>query len=139
MTAEFKSEIEKFFIDGGTRIDLIAQVMELDNNIGTYNYDIVNLKETEKQIKAVNKAKGKNSLLQENYVVAREYKLLLIMVDPGFLLFADVVRAFISLVTINATVVNFHRILMTIHMSALKHMFDELHGYVSGKETRFNP
>ena len=63
--AEFKSEIEKFFIDGGTRIDLIAQVMELDNNIGTYNYDIVNLRETEKQIKAVNKAKGKNSLLQE--------------------------------------------------------------------------
>ena len=63
--AEFKSEIEKFFIDGGTRIDLIAQVMELDNNIGTYNYDIINLKETEKQIKAVNKAKGKNSLLQE--------------------------------------------------------------------------
>ena len=139
MTAEFKSEIEKFFIDGGTRIDLIAQVMELDNNIGTYNYDIVNLKETEKQIKAVNKAKGKNSLLQENYVVAREYKLLLIMVDPGFLLFADVVRAFISLVTINATVVNFHSILMIIHMSALKHMFDELHCYVSGKETRFNP
>ena len=65
VTAEFKSEIEKFFIDGGTRIDLIAQVMELDNNIGTYNYDIVNLRETEKQIKAVNKAKGKNSLLQE--------------------------------------------------------------------------
>ena len=49
----------------GTRIDLIAQVMELDNNIGTYNYDIVNLRETEKQIKAVNKAEGKNSLLQE--------------------------------------------------------------------------
>ena len=61
------------------------------------------------------------------------------MVDPGFLTFADVVRAFISMVTINATVVNFHCILMTIHMFALKRMFDELHGYVSGKETRFNP
>ncbi|XP_027042405.1 uncharacterized protein LOC113670461 [Pocillopora damicornis] len=57
VTATFKSEIEKFFIDGGTRIDLIAQVMELDNNIGTYNYDIANLKETQKQIQAVNKAK----------------------------------------------------------------------------------
>ena len=65
VTAEFKSEIEKFFINGGTRIDLIAQVMELDNNIGTYNYDIANLKETQKQIQAVNKAKGKNSVLKK--------------------------------------------------------------------------
>ena len=64
VTATLKSEIEKFFIDGGTRIDLIAQVMELDNNIGTYNYDIANLKETQKQIQAVNKAKGKNSVLK---------------------------------------------------------------------------
>ena len=65
VTATFKSEIEKFFIDGGTRIDLIAQVMELDNNIGTYNYDIANLKGTQKQIQAVNKAKGKNSVLKK--------------------------------------------------------------------------
>ena len=71
-TAEFKKEIEKFFIDGGTRIDLIAQVMELDNNIGTYNYDIANLRETQKQIKAVNKAKGKNFLLKET--ISSSYK-----------------------------------------------------------------
>lgn len=31
--------------------------MELDNNIGTYNYDIANLRETQRQIKAVSKAK----------------------------------------------------------------------------------
>lgn len=60
-TAKFKEQIERFFIDGATRIDLIAQVMELDNNIGTYNYDIDNLKETAEQIETVNKAKGKNA------------------------------------------------------------------------------
>ena len=60
------------------------------------------------------------------------------MVDPGFLTFADVVRAFISAVTINATVVNFHCILMTIHMFARKHSSMSCIA-TYGKETRFNP
>ena len=58
-TAKLKEQMERFFIDGATRIDLIAQVMELDNNIGTYNYDIANLRETARQIQTVSKSKGK--------------------------------------------------------------------------------
>lgn len=57
-TAEFKALIESFFIVGSTRIDLIAKVMNLDNDLGTYNFDIPLLDETEKAIKDVKNSKG---------------------------------------------------------------------------------
>ena len=58
-TAEFKEQIERFFINGATRMDLIAKIMDLDNDIGTYNFDIKNLRETAKQIKTIGKSKRK--------------------------------------------------------------------------------
>ncbi|KXJ22165.1 hypothetical protein AC249_AIPGENE4192 [Exaiptasia diaphana] len=44
--ASFKKTIEQFFIAGSARIDLIAKVIDLDNQIGGYNFDIPNLEET---------------------------------------------------------------------------------------------
>ena len=46
--ASFKRLIESFFIAGAARIDLIGEVMDLDNEIGGYNFDIPLLEETEK-------------------------------------------------------------------------------------------
>ncbi|XP_078383070.1 uncharacterized protein LOC144665665 [Oculina patagonica] len=57
-TARFKEEIERFFINGATRIDLISRIMDLDNDIGTYNFDISNLRETANQIRTIGKSKG---------------------------------------------------------------------------------
>ena len=56
--AALKAEIESYFIVGGARIDMIGKVMELDNNIGTYNFDIPLLEKTEKGIIAAGKSKG---------------------------------------------------------------------------------
>ncbi len=58
-TARFKEEIERFFINGATRIDLISRIMDLDNDIGTYNFDIGNLRETANQIRTIGNSKGK--------------------------------------------------------------------------------
>ena len=56
--ADFKQEIESFFTVGGTRIDLIGKVMELDNNLGTYKFDIKLLGDTQKAINEIGKSKG---------------------------------------------------------------------------------
>ncbi|XP_078345264.1 uncharacterized protein LOC144630770 [Oculina patagonica] len=48
--AEFKQVMESFFIAGAARIDLIANVMDLDNDIEGYSFDIELLKETQKKI-----------------------------------------------------------------------------------------
>ena len=48
--AEFKAEIESFFIIGAARIDLIARLLELDNEIGGYMYDIKVLEDTDQAI-----------------------------------------------------------------------------------------
>lgn len=56
--ADFKQEIESFFTVGGTRIDLIGKVMELDNNLGTYKFDIKLLGDTQKAIDEIGKSKG---------------------------------------------------------------------------------
>ena len=58
--AGFKRHLESFFIAGAARIDLIGKVMDLDNEIGGYNFDIPLLKETEKAIRDVGRAGGKN-------------------------------------------------------------------------------
>ena len=57
--AEFKQHVESFFIAGAARIDLIAETMDLDNDIGGYNFDIPLLDETETAIKDATKTKGK--------------------------------------------------------------------------------
>ena len=56
--AVIKAEIESFFIAGSARIDLIAKVMDLDNDIGGYNFDIPVLIDTEKAITDIGKSPG---------------------------------------------------------------------------------
>lgn len=57
--AGFKRLIESFFIAGAARIDLIGKVMDLDNEIGGYNFDIPLLEETEKTIRDIGRPGGK--------------------------------------------------------------------------------
>lgn len=61
--AEFEQRVESFFILGATRIDLISEIMNLDNDIGGFNFDIPILEQTEKAINDASKTKG-------NFVVA---------------------------------------------------------------------
>ena len=56
--AVLKAEIESFFIAGSARIDLIAKVMNLDNDIGGYNFDIPVLQDTEKAITDISTSPG---------------------------------------------------------------------------------
>ena len=56
--AVIKAEIESFFIAGSARIDLIAKVMDLDNDIGGYDFDIPVLIDTEKAITDIGKSPG---------------------------------------------------------------------------------
>ena len=46
-TADLKAEIESYFVLGAARIDMIGKVIDLDNNIGTHNFDIPLLYKTE--------------------------------------------------------------------------------------------
>ncbi|KAJ7328567.1 hypothetical protein OS493_024484 [Desmophyllum pertusum] len=52
-SARFQEQIERFFIAGAARIDLIAKVIDLDNEIGGYNFDIPNLEETVTEIESL--------------------------------------------------------------------------------------
>ncbi|KAL9956907.1 hypothetical protein ACROYT_G038462 [Oculina patagonica] len=54
--AKLNQMIENFFIAASTRIDLIAKVLDLDNDIGTFNFDIENLAETENQLSSLGEA-----------------------------------------------------------------------------------
>ena len=56
--ADLKAEIESFFIAGSARIDLIAKVMDLDNDIGGYNFDIPVLEDTEDAIAQIGESPG---------------------------------------------------------------------------------
>ena len=44
--AEFEAAVESFFIAGAARIELIAKVIDLDNEIGGFDFDIALLDET---------------------------------------------------------------------------------------------
>ena len=59
--AELKELIEQFFISGSARIDLIAKVMDLDNDIGGLNFDIPLLEETEQALLTVTATTGTNN------------------------------------------------------------------------------
>ena len=56
--AGLKQYIESFFIAGSARIDLIGKVMDLDNDIGGYNFDIPLLEETQQCITDIGNAGG---------------------------------------------------------------------------------
>ena len=57
--ALFKQMMESFFTVGASRIELIGKVMDLDNEIGGYNFDIPLLENTEEAITNVGQAGGK--------------------------------------------------------------------------------
>ena len=59
-TAAFKELIANFFIAGAARIDLIAKIIDIDNDIGTYDYDITNLEETANALESINNSPGKH-------------------------------------------------------------------------------
>jgi len=61
--AKFQEQIERFFIAGAARIDLIAKVIDLDNAIGGYNFDIPNLEETSNILQSLSQTGGKNYYL----------------------------------------------------------------------------
>ena len=63
-SARFQEQIERFFIAGAARIDLIAKVIDLDNEIGGYNFDIPNLEETVTEIESLRNYGGKNYTCQ---------------------------------------------------------------------------
>ena len=61
--AKFREQIERFFMAGGARIDLIAKVIDLDNAIGGYNFDISNLEQTSNKIESLRNSGGKHRWL----------------------------------------------------------------------------
>ena len=61
-TAELKQHIESFFITGSARIDLIARILDLDNEIGGINYDIPVLEETMLSINEIGKPAGTHNV-----------------------------------------------------------------------------
>ncbi|XP_078358139.1 uncharacterized protein LOC144642907 isoform X2 [Oculina patagonica] len=56
--AKLQEQIERFFIAGGARIDLIAKVIDLDNDIGGHNFDIANLQETSDTLQSLSQTAG---------------------------------------------------------------------------------
>ena len=58
--ARLQELIERFFSAGAARIDLFAKVIDLDNDIGGYIFDIANLKEAANEIDSIRKARGKS-------------------------------------------------------------------------------
>ena len=56
--APLKADIASFFIVASVRIDLIAKVMDLDNDIGTYNFDIPLLENTQREIRSITQSPG---------------------------------------------------------------------------------
>ena len=61
--AKFQEHIERFFIAGAARIDLIAKVIDLDNQIGGYNFDIPNLQETANELQSLENIGGEAHFL----------------------------------------------------------------------------
>ena len=59
-SAKFQEQIERLFIAGAARIDLIAKVMDLDNEVGGHKFDISNLEETANEIESLSNSGGKD-------------------------------------------------------------------------------
>ena len=56
--AQLKQYIEQFFISGASRIDLIGKIIDLDNEIGGYNFDIPRLEETQQSLASAKQPQG---------------------------------------------------------------------------------
>lgn len=56
--AQLKQYMEQFFISGSTRIDLIGKCIDLDNEIGGYNFDIPLLEETQLSLTSAKQPQG---------------------------------------------------------------------------------
>lgn len=56
--AELTKLIENFFISGAARIDLIAKVLDLDNEMGGLNFDIPLLEEMEDAVTSLSEPTG---------------------------------------------------------------------------------
>ncbi|KAL9958424.1 hypothetical protein ACROYT_G035436 [Oculina patagonica] len=56
--AQLKQYIEQFFISGASRIDLIGKIIDLDNEIGGYNFDIPLLEETQQSLASAKQPQG---------------------------------------------------------------------------------
>lgn len=67
--AKIQQQIEQFFIAGAARIDLIAKVIDLDNEIGGYNFHINNLKETSNEIKSLGKSDSKKKFYSQQKLI----------------------------------------------------------------------
>lgn len=61
--AKLEDMIERFFIAGSARIDLIAKVIDLDNEIGGLKFDISNLENTVNNLNVLGNIGGKNMKL----------------------------------------------------------------------------
>ena len=56
--AELTKLMENFFISGAARIDLIAKVLDLDNDMGGLNFDIPLLEEMEDALTSLSERLG---------------------------------------------------------------------------------
>lgn len=70
--AGLKAKIESFFVAGSARIDLIAKCIDLDNDIGGYNFDIPLLNET---ANAITKIGSSGQGMKASWVENIKYKL----------------------------------------------------------------
>lgn len=61
--AKLQEQIERFFIDGAARIDLIGKVMDLDNAIGGQSFNVRNLEETSNALQNLGEPGGKHRCL----------------------------------------------------------------------------
>ena len=61
-TKQFEAEIESYFIVGSSRIDMIGKCVDIDNEIGGYNFDIPVLKDTARAVNEVKNSQGINQL-----------------------------------------------------------------------------
>ncbi|KAL9982801.1 hypothetical protein ACROYT_G004906 [Oculina patagonica] len=64
--AELEAQIERFFIAGSARIDLIAKVIDLDNDIGGFNFDIRNLNDTANDIQKLIDSSDADSPIEDS-------------------------------------------------------------------------
>ena len=56
--AQFEAAVESFFSAAAARIDLIAKVIDLDNEMGGFNFDIPLLENTETAIESLGNSPG---------------------------------------------------------------------------------
>ena len=61
--AQLKQFIEQYFITAASRVNLISEIIDLDNAMGGYNYDIPLLEETQQSLMSINQPEGITRLL----------------------------------------------------------------------------